>query len=257
MSNVIAISAGGYHGLALRSNGTVIAWGNNGNEQTNVPLGLSNAVRIAAGEYHSLALKSDGTVVGWGNNNSGQTNIPSGLSNVIAIAAGGNDYSLPRGFNLALKSNDTVVAWGDNSSGQTNVPAGLNHVIGIAAGGSHGMALRDDGSVIAWGSLSYVPSGIRNIGAIAGGEGRLASWGLAVMADLRIVSIVLSNQSAILTFHTSFGQQYAVEYSADLNSDNWTNLPGGNVAGSGQDALVTDNNSVADSTNRFYRVRRW
>ena len=57
--------------------------------QTTVPGGLSNVVAIAAGGYHSLALKSDGTVVGWGDNGYGQTTVPAGLSNVAAIAAGG------------------------------------------------------------------------------------------------------------------------------------------------------------------------
>ena len=31
---------------------------------------------IAAGNFHNLALKSDGTVVAWGDNSDGQTNIP-------------------------------------------------------------------------------------------------------------------------------------------------------------------------------------
>ena len=63
--------------------------GNNGSGQTTVPAGLSNVVAIAAGDSHSLALKSDGTVVAWGYNGEGQTTVPAGLSNVVAIAAGG------------------------------------------------------------------------------------------------------------------------------------------------------------------------
>ena len=38
---------------------------------------------IAAGFEDSLALKSDGTVYAWGDNNFGETNVPSGLNNVI------------------------------------------------------------------------------------------------------------------------------------------------------------------------------
>ena len=44
---------------------------------------------ISAGNYHNLALNSDGTVVAWGDNRFGQTNVPAGLSGVTAIAAGG------------------------------------------------------------------------------------------------------------------------------------------------------------------------
>ena len=63
-----------------------------------MPAGLSNVVAISAGGFHSLALKGDGTVVAWGagepNNPSdlfgfGQSTVPPGLSGVIAIAAGG------------------------------------------------------------------------------------------------------------------------------------------------------------------------
>jgi len=56
-----------------------------------VPAGLGGVVAIAAGIGHTLALKSDGTVVAWGNNNSGQTTVPTYLQGgVVAIAAGGN-----------------------------------------------------------------------------------------------------------------------------------------------------------------------
>jgi len=64
-SNVSAVAAGPFHGLALRSNGTVIAWGSSG-AQTNVPAGLTNVVAIAAGGDHALALKTNGTIVAWG-----------------------------------------------------------------------------------------------------------------------------------------------------------------------------------------------
>jgi len=45
-----------------------VAWGNNANGQSTVPVGLTGVVAIAAGQSHSLALKSGGTVVAWGNN---------------------------------------------------------------------------------------------------------------------------------------------------------------------------------------------
>ena len=40
----------------------------NSGGQINVPSELSDVIAIEAGNYHSLALKSDGTIVGWGMN---------------------------------------------------------------------------------------------------------------------------------------------------------------------------------------------
>ena len=51
---------------------------------------VSAVTAIAAGNAHSVALKSDGTVVAWGRNVEGQTTIPADLSGVTAIAAGGD-----------------------------------------------------------------------------------------------------------------------------------------------------------------------
>jgi hypothetical protein len=53
-------------------------------------------VAISAGANHSLALKADGTVVAWGSNIKAQTFVPAGLSGVIAISAGW-DFSLALG----------------------------------------------------------------------------------------------------------------------------------------------------------------
>ena len=85
--------------------------------------GLSNVVSVAMGEEDGLALRADGTVMAWGNDESGQLgtgqtlqerHVPTkvkGLRGVVAIAAG-LDY------NLALLGNGTVMAWGDNAEGQ-------------------------------------------------------------------------------------------------------------------------------------------
>jgi alpha-tubulin suppressor-like RCC1 family protein len=98
-------------------------------------------VAIAAGLSHSLALKADGTVVAWGSNSEGQTDLSAGLANVAAIAAGGwyeqgrigTNLSYSSGFSLALKTDGTVVAWGAGWA-TTEVPAALTNVVAIAAG---------------------------------------------------------------------------------------------------------------------------
>ncbi len=179
----LAIAGGNFHSLALKSDGMVAAWGNNGRGQTTIPVGLSNVVAIAGGEYLSLALKSDGTVTAWGTNTFAQTTIPVGLSNVVAIAGGAN-------HNLALKSDGTVAVWGDNASGQRNIPVDLSSVVAIAAGANHSLALKSDGTVVAWGrnvvGQTNIPVGLGNVVAIAGGgnhslalknNGTIVAWG--------------------------------------------------------------------------------
>ncbi|WP_093525671.1 hypothetical protein [Stigmatella erecta] len=77
------IAAGGAHSLAVLSDGTVWAWGNNSNGQLGdgtlldrtVPVqvqGLNDGVDVAAGASHSLAMYPNGTLWGWGLNAYGQ-----------------------------------------------------------------------------------------------------------------------------------------------------------------------------------------
>ena len=94
-----AIAAGNSDSLALKSDGTVVAWGCGVPAvdwgQCSVPGGLSDVTAIAAFRPSPLALKGDGAVVAWGcgttsagSGNFGQCSVPSGLSGVTAIAAG-------------------------------------------------------------------------------------------------------------------------------------------------------------------------
>jgi alpha-tubulin suppressor-like RCC1 family protein len=180
LTGVVQVAAGASDSLALRSDGTVWAWGYNFHGQlgdgsttdrtTPVQVaGLTEVTQIAAGDYHSLAVRSDGTVVAWGNNAQGElgdgttTNrttpvAVSGLTNVTQIA-GGWQHS------VALRSDGTVAAWGANNYGQlgdgtttnSTTPvqvAGLTTVTQIAAGttGDHTLAVRSDGTVAAWGA---------------------------------------------------------------------------------------------------------
>jgi M6 family metalloprotease-like protein len=172
------IAAGARHSLALKSNGTVWAWGNNsdgqlGDETTTnrtIPVQASNLNAITVidgGASHSIALRYDGTVWTWGANWDGQlgdgTNTRkttpvqiSGLGDIISIACG-------MYHSIALKSDGTVWAFGRNDYGQlgdgTNVyrnkpvqVSSLSDVIAITGGDYHCLALKSDGIVWAWGN---------------------------------------------------------------------------------------------------------
>lgn len=187
ITKATAVAAGGQHNLALLSNGTVMAWGDNQKGQlglgsvsesvdlpTAVP-GLTNVVAIAAGAEFSLALLKDGTVMAWGDGESGQlgdgnlnnSDVPvavKGLSSVSAISAGGE-------FALALHANGTVSGWGEDESGElaneaveeaeeglSSTPVtveGLSGVTAVAAGQGHALALLSGHTVDAWGENSY------------------------------------------------------------------------------------------------------
>ena len=75
-----AIACGGQFNDALLTNGTIVSWGQDYFNQTNVPGGLTNVTAIAAGAEHTLALLSNGTVAAWGDNTGGDTNIRAGCA---------------------------------------------------------------------------------------------------------------------------------------------------------------------------------
>jgi len=158
--SVVSVSAGGYHNLALCSDGTIVTWGYNfygqlGNGTTtnsSVPIAVpttgtvlagKTVVAVVAGHYHSMALCSDGTIATWGYNNNGQlgnnsttqSNVPVAVINT-GVLAGKTVTGLYSGYYhcMATCSDGTVVAWGYNSNGQlgnnsttqSNVPVAVS-----------------------------------------------------------------------------------------------------------------------------------
>ncbi len=169
LTNVVAITAGASHNLALKADGTVVAWGQVVEEQTTVPSGLSNVTAVAAARAYSMALLADGTVVTWGTYQDGGHLIPTpeGPTNAIAIAAGEN-------YAVALHADGTVVGW--PSSGDAWLE-GLRNVTSIAVGHSHALASLADGSVVVRGDYwdagglytMGVPPGLANVLAVSSG----------------------------------------------------------------------------------------
>ena len=123
----VGIAGGRFHSLALRGDGTVTAWGDNGFGQSSVPPGLTNIIALAARGDHSLALRSDGIVAAWGNNSDGEVLIPADLNNVFAIASGFSS-------SMALIINDPPIALAQPAS-QT-VIYGANPSFGISYSGA-------------------------------------------------------------------------------------------------------------------------
>ncbi|SET99274.1 Alpha-tubulin suppressor [Stigmatella erecta] len=220
LSGVTALVAGYSHLLAVRTDGSVWAWGANDHGQlgdgstTNrsVPVqvqGLSGVVSVAAGFYHSLAVRTDGSVWAWGVNDYGQLGDGSTMNRLVPVQVQdlSGVVSVAAGFyhSLAVRTDGSVWAWGANWYGQlgdgstTNrsVPVqvqGLSGVVSVAAGLYHSLAVRADGSVWAWGANDrgqlgdgstmnrLVPVQVQDLsGVVSAGAGAIHSW--AVRAD--------------------------------------------------------------------------
>lgn len=143
------------------------------------------ATAVSAGENHACALTVNNGVQCWGDNTRAQTGQPAGSStqapakvgmglpaDIVAVAATGDSYwNSP--FSMALTSSGSVFAWGDDKFYETLSPGTgdpfcevdggflpctpkpqqitVPGVTSIAATHLGGIALKDDGTVWAWG----------------------------------------------------------------------------------------------------------
>lgn len=198
--DIVQIVAAGHFGIAVRSNGAVLAWGEHpaaeklSDVAVNTIAGLPPIASVSAGELHVLALTKTGLVYAWGDNKNGQLGaepsdqfrrskkpiLVSGLDNVVSIAAEGTTNF---GFSGAVKADGTVWMWGSNQSATMGTPlfwgnngppgtvnamptkvAGIANARSIVVGNGHVAVLLADKTLRMWGHDGWGQIGIGTSG---------------------------------------------------------------------------------------------
>ncbi len=191
-SGVIKIVSTSFAFAALKSNGSVVTWGDSltGGDSSSVASSLtSGVINIISNEYAFAAIKSDGSVITWGYSANGGNSsaVASSLtSDVIYI------FNTRKAF-AALKSNGSVVTWGNTAFGANSslVASSLTSgIINIVSTESAFAAIKSNGSVITWGNST-------NGGSIIDVSNNLKSNVTHIYSSLYAFAALKSNGSVI------------------------------------------------------------
>jgi uncharacterized protein (TIGR02145 family) len=252
------VSAGYWHTVGLKSDGTVVAVGNNDYGQCEVS-SWTNIVQVSAGYWHTVGLKSDGTVFAVGRNNLGQCEVSS-WTNIVQVSAGG-------WHTVGLKSDGTVVAVGNNGNGQCEVSSWTN-IAQVSAGGWCTFVLKTDGTVnitddwfaeddiLSWTNIEQVSigalhaAGLKSDGTlvVAGtcraGQCDVSSWTniVQIYGGSDVTVGLKSDGTVIAAGWNEFGQ-------CDVSS--WTNITQVSTDGHRTVGLKSDGTVVAVGGNEY------
>ena len=218
--DIVAIS-GSYHTVGLKSDGTVVAVGSSNNGQCDVSQ-WKDIVAVSAGGFHTVGLKSDGTVVAVGDNKYGQCDV-SQWKDIVAVSAG--NY-----HTVGLKSDGTVVAVGSNNSGKCNV-SDWQDVVAVSAGDWHTVGLKSDGTVVAVGNNGNGQRDVsdwHDIVAVSAG----GNHSVGLKSDGTVVAVGSNN-------------------SGQCNVSDWQDIVAVSAGGSHTVGLQSDGTVVAVGSNRY------
>lgn len=179
--------------VSLAQAGELGLWGDNTFSQSTVPSSLAGVAisQVVLTHGATIALTADGKVVAWGSNPDRLERVPAEVAAAkvaqIAVSTYGGGYA------GAVTSDGRVLTWGKKRAFATplDVPAGLSGVKQLAIGEYAAMALRHDGTVVAWGQPDFgqtaVPPGLTAQAITADAtrffalttQGTVVAWGAA------------------------------------------------------------------------------
>ena len=116
--------------LPLSDDGSVVSWGSSGGDSSSVSSSLSSGVRHIVGNHYAFsALKDDGSVISWGVSGKGGTQVDTysgggGVDVSSELASGVSKIVAAESAFAALKEDGTVVAWGDHLYGGSTSNSG-------------------------------------------------------------------------------------------------------------------------------------
>ncbi len=172
------ISCGNSHSLAIRNDGTLWAWGNNEygqlgngtkqNQATPIQIGLDNDwAEVNTGYHFSIGMKKDGTLWAWGRNLFGQLGVGDKINRLIPTKISNTiwkKFTTGNVHNLAIKDDGTLWAWGNSFNGQLGDGSTSEGIVApkmispnrdwvsISSEGLHTLAIKDNGTLWAWGN---------------------------------------------------------------------------------------------------------
>lgn len=181
LQNVIAVSSGLKHTVALCVDGTVTTYGdNNLNQCDPICNDFKNVVTIACGDNHSVGLCGDGTVVCWGWNKYNQCDpIYKTFTNIVQVCAGLKHYS------FALRADGNLLCWGEDKCKCDEITSLFCGVVYLASGHNHLVGIRNDGTVVCYPPNKNADK-LTNVVSVVCGEnhsvalmtdGTVACWG--------------------------------------------------------------------------------
>jgi uncharacterized delta-60 repeat protein len=234
---VVAVAAGGYHSLFVKTDGTLWAMGYNGDGQLGngytsdhfTPVVVaSNVVAVTAGYLHSLFVKSDGSLWAMGDNDHGQLGIGSINNQSTPVLVSSNVGAVEAVYyhSLFVKSDGSLWAMGDNEYGQLGIGTTNNSLLPVQV----------PGLIVA--SLGAMDSAYHSLCVGASG-------GLVIFAQ---PASRTNNAGTTAIFDVGATSTYAL-----LNYEWYKNgVPlsdGGNVSGSSTSTLTLNNVLAGDAGN--------